>query len=96
MSYTPGPWVCRPTIGPGDELLEAVISKSAGNVTVANDCLLEDADLIAAAPDLMEACEEAMAHFERELSDDPTMIESDFANAYELCKSAIKKAKGDE
>lgn len=58
-AHTPGPWVCRPTIGPGDELLEAIISKSAGNVTVATDCIPDDANLIAAAPDMLEALRKA-------------------------------------
>lgn len=41
-----GPWVSRPTVSAADELLEAVVSRGEGNLTVANDCEDRNASLI--------------------------------------------------
>jgi 5-methylcytosine-specific restriction protein A len=39
--------------------------------------------------ELHAACAEALAHFQREIWDDATMVDSDFGEAYRLCKTAL-------
>jgi hypothetical protein len=42
---------------------------------------------------LHNAAAMALAHFEREISDDPTMAQSDFGDAYRACKAALEQSE---
>ena len=60
-THTPGPWTAWDDDGTGT--LPCVLSESvtnAGNFYVAQCNVFEDARLIAAAPDLLAACEAAL------------------------------------
>jgi hypothetical protein len=43
--------------------------------------------------ELVSALRECVAYFERELADDPTLIESDFAVAYKAARAALAQEK---
>jgi hypothetical protein len=95
MTHTPGPWFSGSlfeteyekvvSVGPfetdwhhyGDSIAE--VFDANGNDAVSNACL------IAAAPDLLEACEKALARFESEKMFGPDRV---------ALEEAIKKAKG--
>jgi len=78
--HTPGPWVLDAGISSNVVLIDSKATNGAVGEIV--DCRNRaDAILIAAAPDLLEACKAA-------LSDDQPYIEK--------CKAAIFKATGEQ
>ena len=105
--FTPGPWSIRTEFGklcirPGDYNAKgyssgyAPIAKVAGDKRINND--EANARLIAAAPELLEACRQMMRWFEVE--DDHSQM-PEFMDRVSLCKqvefiaaSAIAKATG--
>ena len=78
--HTPGPWEYRLTEG-SDKKLATVYGRGKG---IARHVLPEDARLIAAAPDLLEACKTALYGG------------GTIAEAAEKCRAAIAKAEGRE
>jgi hypothetical protein len=87
-SYTPGPWVAQGSLvmEPGGEFVTGCV---LGGVLRGDE--EEDyatARLIAAAPDLLEACEAVIKSMQTE---SPTPEE-----AISLCVRAIAKAKGEQ
>jgi hypothetical protein len=85
---TPGPWTVSPD--PADEWwLESVISGPDGDIVASThmDCGHGDAELIAAAPDLLDVCMDIarIGHFEH-----LTIAIKDKA------KAAIAKARGEK
>lgn len=57
--HTPGPWVVDQEVNEGDDGLFFVVLADDGAVTVAAPPTEADARLIAAAPDLLSACQSA-------------------------------------
>ena len=106
--FTPGPWSIRTEFGklcirPGDYNAKgyssgyAPIAKVAGDERINND--EANARLIAAAPELLEACKRMMLWFEVE--DDHSKM-PEFMHRVDLCNqvemlasAAIAKATGD-
>ncbi len=79
MKHTPGPW----RVEVGDD----TTSVESKYFTIASDVSNEDAALIAAAPDLLAACEAALMLVAYETGEDP-----DVDN---MIRNAIRKAKND-
>lgn len=97
MSHTPGPWKAvqagsRVRSGPGGDLYECeddcIVDQNNVEVLGCSEwlrCKPGDMELIAAAPDLLAACKEALTCMEYECSPRSTR---------ELLASAIAKAEG--
>ncbi len=88
MSHTPGPWERIPSwppriMAPDGVAITDVFTGRQNHENEAN------ASLIAAAPDLLAACEAAMKLWDRHETIAPTQGEAD------LVRAAIAKAKGD-
>ena len=90
---TPGPWTAHDDDGTGT--LPCVLSdkvNAGGNFYVAQCNVFEDARLIAAAPDLLAACE-LSAYAEAEAGYGPGTPEQ--STLSKECLTAIAKAKGE-
>ncbi len=97
--YTPGPWW-------SDEAKEVIYIAADGEPEVAcvaaqvdedsvNDTDRANAHLLAAAPDLLAACEKALAMYEWILGDHPKLDpDGDLLPELEALKNAIAHAKG--
>ena len=95
MKHTPGPWNASAFGGPHNQGL--VIAESTGaNVAVIYD--IKDAELVAASPDLLEACKLArdlVANAVRFKNDrQPDTRLDTISNLYYVLSSAISKAEG--
>jgi hypothetical protein len=84
MSHTPGPWRPVAVAGGWDGVTPKRSSLAICHLVENNP---GNAVLIAAAPDLLEACEEMLAAIDRECGVNP----SNFPKA----RAAIRKAKGE-
>ena len=82
MEHTPGPWYETKTAGNHQGL---VISENTGE-TIALTYKITNALLIAAAPDLLEACKMVVRYV-----DEGIRVESEYS---EMCREAISKAEG--
>lgn len=92
VSPTPGPWeIYAKTVFEGNERAYDVTAEG-NHVVVASDCTEGDARLIAAAKDLLEACELALEACRRNLEWAAYKDESLLAAANK-CQEAISKAK---
>lgn len=93
MNYTPGPWHQYPkTVMVGNQRAYDVTAN--GNyVIVARDCTKGDSMLIAAAPDLLEACEIALEACRKNLEWAAYKDEQILLEAFNKCRAAINKAK---
>lgn len=92
MAHTPGPWWLRPTHDHGKYILG---SSSAGSEHAVAECHSGDdnARLIAAAPDLLAACERAkgfVESWEKQLGDWDEVDQ----NTINAINAAIAKARG--
>jgi len=86
--FTPGPWTAWDDDGTGT--LPCVLSQGVnkgGNFYVAQCNVFEDARLIAAAPDLLAACEEVSAAFSE-------CYDTDAQGPLAKARAAIAKALG--
>lgn len=109
MKHTPGPWLAigRESRYPDDdtdyELAVETDDAAACEIAlvytggVASDQANADARLIAAAPDLLAACEAAFPLMEESVtpSDLSDRIHPDVARAHCLLRDAIAKARGE-
>ena len=96
-AHTPGPWEWDGDVWEYDRETEApwLMSAKTGMPVIQGDidCMRDDARLIAAAPDLLEALEAYHFHF-------GILEENEFINAEARCcaslaRAAIAKAKGE-
>lgn len=93
VKHTPGPWklLDAPHKGLG------IVAPQANHATIVSDGLgLPDARLIAAAPELLDACKAALSAIDVTVeSESPDAeVERAFGRAIELLKAAIAKAGG--
>lgn len=87
MSHTPGPWCYRK----GQLIRTFVVGRENGYLITMGVNREEDARLMAAAPELLEACIIARNYLNSGFSDGPR--ESEVREALE---NAVRKAKGSE
>ena len=88
-THTPGPWYSTPTAGHEMHGQSAIASEANGKtVAIAYDGKA-DAHLIAAAPDLLEALQNAAEIMSGE---DYSHVKADMVRA--ICRRAISKAEG--
>lgn len=92
MSHTPGPWTFEVfgSGGPYDNPVD-VCEITNGHTRIVDAVLIDDARLIAAAPDLLAACEaiNAQSSFPNSAGNDA------FHKAIGMVRDAIIKAKGE-
>ena len=100
MSHTPGPWLASPTASLGPQY--AVYAEASGrDVAVVydhDDRTEANAKLIAAAPDLLEACEAFVEHIQTLPDDTEKCRHLRLAlnnRAGDMIVAAIAKAKGE-
>jgi len=103
MTHTPGPWVVSDTNDEGDVYVSQT-AKAGLYVAIALDPLYSseptteanaNANLIAAAPDLLEACERIA---ELDCTDGYTLADSEYPalwDALHVARAAIAKARGE-
>jgi len=96
--HTPGPWVAN--IPPTDRMAPTVDAVDGEVCTCecgVNRTNRYNARLIAAAPELLEACEAAMLKIEayEECVPGEVIAAEDMPEEWELCRAAIAKAKPD-
>ena len=94
MGHTPGP---RTTYPPNTFRAHWVVESDEGNLLVnimESDDPEADAQLIAVAPKLLEACEEAHEWFRRFTRNSETVYE-DESRMLVLLEAAIEKVKGE-
>lgn len=90
MSHTPGPWTAEGSIIGADRTVVAYrVNRPAGGNQRVEDA---NARLIAAAPDLLEACKLAKDRI-TELANDADCCWLDWPGAYEI-DAAIARAEG--
>lgn len=91
MSHTPSPWIVSPILTEVDRGVPGYVVTSGDRrpPLVVARVRISDAHLIAAAPDLLAACEAALAW---PLSGDP---QGDCEQAEIIIRAAIKKARGE-
>lgn len=83
--HTPGPWASHHA----DGVVSAAVTAGNGTsrfVTVARHCSIDDARLIAAAPELLDACAFALTILEA--------LGNGSGDAASACRAAIAKAEG--
>ena len=87
-AHTPGPWRADPSCNG-----LAIESAAHGNVGIVNlaRASVADARLIAAAPDLLEACQTVLAGFDRGIAVDANTVNGLVAARL---RSAVAKAEG--
>ena len=86
---TPGPWAVQQSSNPGNgaSWRDIVSTGGAFGPSYVGEALERDAYLIAAAPDLLAACEFVLAHaLERKWDED--------GRAFTMISSALRKATG--
>lgn len=93
--HTPGPWHVLVYVNEKDEKFPPHIVGLGDNYSVADCCAPEETDqangrLIAAAPDLLEACQAAMIALVENFQSRP-LSEANL-NAITLCRAACDKA----
>ena len=91
-AFTPGPWHVKPSRSDGDELLE--VNSNSRHITLHMIEAAEDianARLIAAAPELLQACEDA-EQFTRGFDIDESQPSVKWLSSQ--LRAAIAKAKG--
>lgn len=87
MSHTPGPWVVDSNGNYIDSATGIPVARLSATAQ-----LDDNARLIAAAPDLLEACKAAVAVLGKEYYDQPF----EWRPVYPKLKAAIAKAEGQE
>jgi len=95
MSSTPGPWDNIPQLNHEDKTWTYVIIAGDDDTEVAEVALPDDSNLIAAAPDLLAACEKLRETW------DLTHVRADFVDQmvigerFAAIDAAIAKARGE-
>jgi hypothetical protein len=95
--HTPGPWTHTPSrehSNPNTTRRDIVAESQFGPAFIAGDVSQSDANLIASAPDLLDALQVCIDSFEEMIgiSDFGSPAESDFP--LKQAREAIRKAKG--
>lgn len=103
--HTPGPWMIATS-----NRWRRLISESHGAVCVATNHISDghpdlhfcnggfngpDAHLIAAAPDLLEACEHVIKCLGDPVLEDSDNASTEYKSAMAVCRETIAKAKGE-
>ena len=93
--YTPGPWKMEIYLNEKDTKLPPHIIGLRDNHQVADCCGADEMDLangqlIAAAPELLEACEAAVIALAENVQDQP--LSQTNRNAIKLCRAACDRA----
>ena len=96
MSHTPGPWHVFPIEGISGGSWGIVRTYTPPHTATAVEQTVANANLIAAAPDLLEQRNELLAALENFVANWGSIYRSDMETAVKLAKAAIAKAKGDD
>jgi hypothetical protein len=84
MSYQPGPWTFE---GPYDDRMHILACAGGMDITIAKGVTIENAPILAAAPDLVKALRWALQNIEVLAADDISYSEGILA-----CRDALAKA----
>ena len=92
-NHTPGPWAIGPHPGGkwGSSWRDIVANDERGPLYITHGLLGGNAELIAAAPELLAALREALPHLPRTDKLDAVLEES---TLYDRARAAIAKAEG--
>lgn len=90
-NHTPGPWTHKATAGNHDFIIYSEAEDSGRDIALVRDFDEANARLIAAAPELLHACELALHYLNNPEDFDGDLAEIAFATTLE---NAINKAKG--
>ena len=94
VGHTLGPWMVRQSAGDSHvvDVRPAGGPANIANVYACGGDILANAKLIAAAPDLLAACEAALDGYKRNFKQDGRWISCGIADEATLLESAIEKA----
>lgn len=97
MSHTPGPWTVLRClhgwyIGPHPKWVCTVHDDTRPPSSLERK--RADVALIAASPDLLDACEQMIANFERWLETGEPADDAESERLFSLMKAAVRKARG--
>jgi len=88
MKHTPGPW----RVEPANDKRYGYIYMDGGNTWIDESVRIEDAHLIAAAPELLEACNMVLGDWPSKFSN----FRKKEPKYLEIIRKAIAKAEGKE
>ena len=92
-THTPGPWQANP-IGDTGRCSISAPHPSGGGQNVIDECLKENARLIAAAPDLLAALDKLAPYALQRAETEPPFTAKYARADYEIARAAIAKATG--
>lgn len=97
-AWTAGPWKQQVTEPPGQYVIHSMTALGPGKSqarTVGWTKTEADARVMAAAPELAEACAAFVAYDEADQASDVALMLA-YADALKLAKAALRKARGDQ
>ncbi len=94
LKHTPGPWACTPTAGNHDFIIYSESTPASGDIALVRNFDEANARLISAAPELLDALQNACNVLAGVATGDLKTITPD-SPALAQCRAAITKAKGE-